>query len=98
MPTDSSSACLAKPIFERSRNETTNISIRKGASRRVVREIARSKATSGAPEPTAETFNAGLILRRVMRPRSLRPPQVFARERYLTEKLQSIDFARSEAG
>src|SRR4051812_34636867 len=48
MPSEVSSACLAKPMLARSRNETTYIIIRQGASRRVARPIAvRKSALAG---------------------------------------------------
>jgi hypothetical protein len=61
MPFDLSSACFAKPIFERSRNETTYMSMRQGANRLIVREIARFKAGSDVLRTTGGKFNAGLI-------------------------------------
>jgi hypothetical protein len=48
-------------MFERSRNETTYISIRKGVNRLTVREIARFKAGSDVLRATGGKFNADLI-------------------------------------
>jgi hypothetical protein len=61
MPTDLSSACFAKPIFERSRKETTYMSIRNGVNRLAAREIARAKVGSDVLRTAGGKFNAGLI-------------------------------------
>jgi hypothetical protein len=48
-------------MFERSRKETTYMSIRKGVSRRIMRETARFRAGSDVLRIAGARFKAGLI-------------------------------------
>ena len=61
MPSDLSRTCFTNPIFERSRNDTTYINIRKGTSRLTVREVARFKVESEVSRAASGRFNAGLL-------------------------------------
>ena len=61
MPSDLSRTCFTNPMFERSRNDTTYINIRKGTSRFTVREVARFKVESEVSRAASGRFNAGLL-------------------------------------